>query len=131
MTRVSQLWDLIETWGFCVDIKDIVVGDVIDAANDANDANDTDNNDDKDDNDYKGISALGLDRDMGFFRGHQGRQEHLPHDDDDDDEEEDNEEEDNEVEDNNKEDNNNKDNNNDKGISALGLDTDLGFSRGH
>ena len=23
MTRVSQLWDLIETWGFCGDIKDI------------------------------------------------------------------------------------------------------------
>ena len=23
MTRVYQLWDYIETWGFCVDIKDI------------------------------------------------------------------------------------------------------------
>ena len=33
------------------------------------------------------------------------------------------------VEDNDKDDNNNKDNNNDKGILALGLDRDLGFSR--
>ena len=52
------------------------------------------------------------------------RQGHRPHDDDD-------EEEDDEVEDNKKDDdNNNKDNSNDKGISALGLDRDLGFSRG-
>ena len=27
----------------------------------------------KDDNDDKGISALGLDRDMGFSQGHQGQ----------------------------------------------------------
>ena len=53
---------------------------------------------------------------MGFSRGHQGRQGHRLHDDDD------NEEEDNEVEDNN------KDDNNDKGISTLGLDRDIGFS---
>ena len=65
------------------------------------------------------ISALGRDRDMGFLRGHQGRQGHRPHDDDDD-EVEDN--------DNDKDDDNNKDDNNDKGISALGLDRDLGFS---
>ena len=45
---------------------------------------------------------------------------------DDDDEEED----DNEVEDKNKVEDN-KGNNNDKGISALGLDRDLGFLRGH
>ena len=45
-----------------MDIKDIVTNDAINAddANDANDANDKDGNDDK------GISALGLDRDMGF-----------------------------------------------------------------
>ena len=36
------------------------------------------------------------------------------------------EEEDNEVEDNDKD-----DDNNDKDISALGLDRDMGFSRGH
>ena len=35
------------------------------------------------------------------------------------------------MEDNNKDDNNYKENNNGKGISALGLDGDLGFSRGH
>ena len=63
MTRVSQLWDLIETCGFREDIKDIDAKDVIDT----NNAND---NDDKDGNDDKGISALGLDRDMGFSRGH-------------------------------------------------------------
>ena len=56
---------------------------------------------------------------MGFSRGHQGCQGHLPHDDDD------NEEDDDEVEDND------KDGNDDKGISALGLDRDMGFSRGH
>ena len=60
---------------------------------------------------------------MRFSRGHKGYQGHWPHDDDDD------EEEDNEVEDNDKDDDNNKDNNNDKGISALELDRDLGFSR--
>ena len=31
---------------------------------------------DKDDNVYKVISALELDRDMGFSRGHQGNQGH-------------------------------------------------------
>ena len=35
------------------------------------------------------------------------------------------------MEDNDKDDDNNKDDNNDKGISALGLDTVLGFLRGH
>ena len=35
---------------------------------------------DKDDNDDKGISALELDRDLGFSRGNQV---HWPHDDDD------------------------------------------------
>ena len=69
------------------------------------------------------FSALELDRDMGFSRGHQGHQGHQPHDDDDD------EEEDNEVEDNDKDDDNNKDDNNDMGISALGIDRDLRFSR--
>ena len=60
MTRISQLWDLIESWGFCEDIKNIV-------ANDANDDNDDkDDNNNKDGNDDKGISALGLDRYMGF-----------------------------------------------------------------
>ena len=57
-------------------------------------------NDKDDNNNDKDISALGLDRDMGFSRGHQGRQGHRPHDDDDD------EEEDNEVEDNDKDDDN-------------------------
>ena len=63
---------------------------------------------------YVSISALGLDRDMGFSRGHQGRQGHRPHDDD----------EDAEVEDNDKDDDNNG-----NGISSLGLDRDLVFSR--
>ena len=58
---------MIETWGFGEDIKDIVA--VYD-----NDVVDDDNNNNKDSNDDKGISALGLDRDMGFSGGHQGRQ---------------------------------------------------------
>ena len=36
-----------------------------------------------------------------------------------------------EVEDNNEVEDNDKDNNNFKDISAVGLDKDLGFSRGH
>ena len=75
----------------------------------------------------KGISALGIDRDLGFSQAQQG---HRPHDDGDN-EEDDNEVNDNyEVDDNDKDDNNNKDGNNnkdDKGVSALGLDRDLGF----
>ena len=54
---------------------------------------------DKDDNDDKGISALELDRVLGFSRGHQG---HWPLDDDD------NEEEYDKVEDNEEEDNDDK-----------------------
>ena len=63
---------------------------------------DNNKNDDnnKDDNNNKGISALGLDRDLVFSRGYQGHQGHWPHDDDE-------EEEDDEVEDNNKDDDNN------------------------
>ena len=49
-----------------MDIKNIVANN----ANNANDANNVDYNDDKDANDDKGISAMGLDRDMGFSRGH-------------------------------------------------------------
>ena len=56
--------------------------------NEVEDNNKEDNNN-KDDNNDMGISALGLDRDLGFSRGHQGRQEHRLHDDDDDEEEED------------------------------------------
>ena len=66
-----------------------------------------------------------MDRDLGFSRGHQGHRS--PDDDDDDDDEED----DDVVEDNNEVEDNDKDNNNFKDISALGLDRDLGFSRGH
>ena len=76
-----------------------------------------DDNNNKDNKNDKGISALGLDRDLGFSRKHQGRQEHRLHDDAN-----------NEEEDNDKDNDKNKDENNDKGISALGLDRDLGFS---
>ena len=51
---------MIETCGFREDIKDIDA----DNDNDVNDANDTNDNNNKDCNDDKGISALGLDRDM-------------------------------------------------------------------
>ena len=46
MTRVSQLWNLIETWGFREDIKDIVADD---------DNDNDDDNDDKDGNNDKGV----------------------------------------------------------------------------
>ena len=76
MTRVSQLWDLIETWGFCEDIKDIVANNADDNEDNDNDNNENNNNNNDNDNkngkDDKGISALGLERDMGFSRGHQG-----------------------------------------------------------
>ena len=114
----SQLWDLIETWGFCEDIKDIL-------AVDNNDDNNNNNND-KDSNDDKSISALGLHRDMGFLRGHQERQGHRPNDDDDDEEEDDDE-----VEENDKDNDDNKDGNDEKSISPLGLDRDMGFLGGH
>ena len=95
---------MIETLGFRVEVKDIKVFDDDDHDNRDNDDDkeDEDNKDNhigvnKDDNDEKGISALGLDRDLGFSRGHQGHQEHRPPDDE--------EEDDNEVEDNDKDDN--------------------------
>ena len=66
----------------------------------------------EDNNNEKGISALGLDRDLGFSPVHQGHQEHRPHDDEDDEEEEDN----------NKNNDNNKEDIIDNSISALGLD---------
>ena len=46
--------------------------------NDKDDHNDKDDDNNKDDNNDKGISVPGLDRDLGFSRGHQG---HRPHDD--------------------------------------------------
>ena len=66
MTRVSQLWDLIETWGFREDIRDTKDIKVINNNNDDGnkDDNNKDNKDDNNNNDSnnaKGISALGLD----------------------------------------------------------------------
>ena len=56
---------MIETWGFHKDIKEIDAdANNVNDDDDANNVNDANNNDDKDD---KGISALGLDRDMGFL----------------------------------------------------------------
>ena len=62
--------------GFRVEVKDIKVFDDDDHDNRDNDDDkeDEDNKDNhigvnKDDNDEKGISALGLDRDLGFFEG--------------------------------------------------------------
>ena len=84
--------------------------------------NDEVEDNDKDNNNYKDISALGLDRDLGFSWGHQG---HWPPDDDDEEEEDDVVEDNYDVEDNDKDDTNYKD------ISALGLDRNLGFTGGH
>ena len=51
--------------------------------------NDKDDVNNKEDNNDKGISALGLNRDLRFSRGHQGHQGHRPNDDDDEEEEDD------------------------------------------
>ena len=55
MTRVSQLQDLVETWGFREDIKDIVTNDNDNDNNNDNDDDDDDDDDDKDGNDDNGI----------------------------------------------------------------------------
>ena len=58
-TRVSQLWDFIEAWGFRGDIKDNI--------NNNNDDDDEDNNNNNQNNNKNNnISALGLDRDKGI-----------------------------------------------------------------
>ena len=64
MTKLAQLWHLIETSSFCLYIKDIKDND-----DDYNDKEGKDKNDtyDKDNMDYKydkDSSALGLDRDL-------------------------------------------------------------------
>ena len=67
---------MIETYRFREDIKYIKDIDDNDDNDDNMDNNDNDDKDNKDNNNYKDISALGLDRDMGFSRGHQGNQGH-------------------------------------------------------
>ena len=58
-TGGSQLWNMIETWGFWEDIKDTNIKE-----NNYN--NDDDNKDDNNNN--KGISAQGFDRTLKFSR---------------------------------------------------------------
>ena len=70
MTRVSQLWDQIETWCFCEDINYIQGHQPFD--DDKVEDNDKDVDNYKEDNDDKGISALGLDIVLGFSLGHLG-----------------------------------------------------------
>ena len=65
------------------------------------------------------FSALGLDRDLGFLRGPQGRRFPSPHPDDDNNNKE-------EVDD---DEDKEKNNNDDDNFSALGLDRDMGFLR--
>ena len=88
MTRVSQLWDLIENWGFREDIQGINNKDDENKDNkdldDNNEKDDNNNNNrynnnhynNKDDKNDKGISAVRLDRDVVFLREHQGHLEH-------------------------------------------------------
>ena len=75
---ITQLWDMIKTWGFCVDIKDTKDINDNDNNNDHDNKDDNNNNDnnDMDDNNNKSISALGHDSDLVFFRGYQGHQGH-------------------------------------------------------
>ena len=63
MTRVSQLWDQIETWGFCEDIKDVkgigLMMMMMEEEDNEVEDNDKDNDNNKDDKNDKGISSLG------------------------------------------------------------------------
>ena len=70
-TRATQLWDLIEVRGFLEDIEDISNND--DNDGDGDDEDDNYNNDEKNNNnnEVEGISALELNRDMGFSRVYQ------------------------------------------------------------
>ena len=68
-----QLWNLIETQGFREDIKEFVTNSVHGYDNKNYDKDEENNNDNnKNKNNDKGISALGLDRDLRFSQGHQG-----------------------------------------------------------
>ena len=71
MTRVTQLWDLIEVRGFGEDIKDISNCDDDD---DDDDNNDNDEKKKNNNNEVEGISALSLHRDLGFSQGYQEHQ---------------------------------------------------------
>ena len=66
MTRVCQLGDQIETWGLREDIKDIKGINLDDEDNNEED-NNLDDNNNKGNNDSKGISAMGLDKDLEFL----------------------------------------------------------------
>ena len=68
MTRVSQLWDQIETWGFRKDIKDVKGISIHDDDDDKEDDDEVEDNDKDDDNNGNGISALELYRDLVFSR---------------------------------------------------------------
>ena len=75
MTRVSQLWDQIENLDFCEDIEgNRPPDDYNEEDDDKVEDNDKDdnNNYNKDNNDDKGISSLGVDRDLGSLQRHQG-----------------------------------------------------------
>ena len=66
---------MIETWGFHEDIKDFAgTHNNEDDNNNMEAKDDDDNNENKDDNNDKGMSALRLDRDLGFSQGHQEHQ---------------------------------------------------------
>ena len=59
---------MIETCGFCEDIKDINDNDKDnDHGDKEDDDNNNNNNNNKDDNNNMGVSALGHDRDLQFF----------------------------------------------------------------
>ena len=78
MKIVSELRDQIETWGFrenVMDIKGIGLDDDDDNNNEGNEEDKNKDEDNNKDND-KGISALGLNRDLEFSRGHPGHQGH-------------------------------------------------------
>ena len=74
---ISQLWDLIETWGFHEDFKVIVLhypdDDNKNKEEDKDDEEDKDKDEDHNEEEDKdnNFSALGLDGDLGFLGGPQ------------------------------------------------------------
>ena len=68
MTRVSQLWDQIETLGFREYIKDVNGISIHDDDNNKEGGDEVEDIDKDDDNNGNGISALELYRDLVFSR---------------------------------------------------------------
>ena len=78
--QISQLWDLIETWGFREDLKVIVLHHLDDDNNNKEDKDEEENNNNNDNNNFLNLELV---RDLGFLQGPQGQSFSSSHPDDD------------------------------------------------